>query len=300
MAGNIKYIEPAKAFKKVSRFIIDEKEIDPFTLGLYVKVISLGKNWQLSVAGLASFLKVTEEKIRKAFTTLENKGYLRRTRFQDDDGQFRGWVYEFSAAPFSNLDKAENSINPDVGEKPMSVFPEGRKQPMSGNGVGIIKENKPEKEDLMWKIKLKESSPPSFPYPKPFSLSDKECDMARNDPTNIVRIKRYHLHNNLMTIAGELEMGDDQVESFLDYWCSSNHDHPEMIRAEEDRYFNLRQRADSWMKREKNGNYTHHQSKFEQHVDTNKNFNKLVANIYGRNQNNTGTGNRADNTPDEQ
>lgn len=302
MAGNFNYIDPVKAFKKVSRYIIDDKEIDPFTLGLYVKIVSLAKNWKMSVGGLAALLKVTEEKIRKSFTILELKGYLRRTRFQDDDGQFRGWVYEFSSTPFSNFDNAASSSNPDVGEKPMSVFSEGRKKPTSGKGVGINKESNPEIEDIKEEIKLKENHSPSFPYPNPFLLSSDELKSAGKVPEMIAQIKRYHLQKNIEVIAGELGMNSSHIDSFLDYWCSIDLSRPEKIRAEIDNCFNVKQKAKNWLRLEKEGVKTSakQQSKYQQYAASNKNFNELIENLYGTDQNNRGAGNCADNTPDEQ
>ena len=46
MAGNITIIEPRENFQKVAKDVILNKEIDVLTLGVYVRVLCLGKKWE--------------------------------------------------------------------------------------------------------------------------------------------------------------------------------------------------------------------------------------------------------------
>lgn len=122
MAGNIKVIEATSRYQKVSKGIIFDKEIDPFTLGIYVKVVALGKEWDLNVVGFAAHLGLTEAKIRKAFSALEIAGYIRRVHLKDPKtGRFTGWDYEIGVDPFpeadrSNLMKTQPLENPKCGK----------------------------------------------------------------------------------------------------------------------------------------------------------------------------------------
>ena len=84
MAGNITIIEPSSKYQKVAKGIILDKRIDAATLGIYVKVLALGKEWKLNITGLASYLEISEGRVRKAFALLEDLGYLRRLRVKNE------------------------------------------------------------------------------------------------------------------------------------------------------------------------------------------------------------------------
>lgn len=301
MAGNIKYTGPECGYIKVGKGIINDKEVDPLSLGIFVKAISLGKNWNMNVKGFAVFTGLSEDKVRKSFSTLEKAGYLRRIRSQGDDGQFSGWEYEFCSSIFTDLAQKTTSDNPDGGETPTSVKADYLEQPTSENCQGINIKSKIKTEESIVNKDVIGNPPPSYPFPKPFLLSSEERNLAGNDPTKIAQIKRHHLQKNLEVINGELAMDNNQAKSFLDYWCSCSHDRPEMIRAEGDRYFDLKQKADSWMAREKGGGKTNaqHQSKIEQYADRNNKLNELINKVYGPKQNRSAE-DCARNTPDEQ
>lgn len=88
-----------------------------------------------------------------------------------------------------------------------------------------------------------------FPFPAPFILSSVERYWCMNDSAKIVFIKRRHLEENLKVIEAEIGMDETERGKFLDWWCSPGQSDASEIRAEGDRYFNLRQRADNWMKK---------------------------------------------------
>ena len=120
MAGNIRIIEPTENYQKVSKGIIFNRDIDALTLGIYVKVLCLGKEWELNVKGLSSTLNVSADKIRTAFALLEKAGYLRRSREQGERGRFIGWNYEISSVPFTDIAKIPTSVNTDIGKNRIS------------------------------------------------------------------------------------------------------------------------------------------------------------------------------------
>ena len=150
MAGNIIIIEPHNNFQKVAKDVILNKEIDVLTLGVYVRVLCLGKKWKLNVRGLASTLGISADRIRAAFSALEKTGYLKRTRAHDKNGKFCGWDYAIGYEPITDIAKTPTSVNSDDGEKPMSE-----------KRGGINRDVISQKEDFESKEKIEEFSPPS-------------------------------------------------------------------------------------------------------------------------------------------
>ena len=150
MAGNITIIEPHDNFQKVAKDVILNREIDVLTLGIYVRVLCLGKTWKLNVRGLASTLGISADKIRAAFAALEKAGYLKRTRAHDKNGKFCGWDYAISSVPFTDMAKTPTSVKADDGGKPMSE----KKRDIDRDVIS-------QKEDFVSKEKIEEFSPPS-------------------------------------------------------------------------------------------------------------------------------------------
>lgn len=122
MAGNIHIIRPTGDFLMVSKVVLRDKAVDPFTLGIYVRVLALGEtDWELNIKGLATHFDMTEERIRKAFRVLEDAGYMSRQRVRDEKNRFIGWDYELYTAPENR--ESRNTENPDLGFFPTSGNP---------------------------------------------------------------------------------------------------------------------------------------------------------------------------------
>lgn len=130
MAGNITIIEVTDNYQKVPKDIVFNEDVDALSLGVYVKLLCLGKKWQLSVKGLASTLHFSEDKVRAVFSNLEKAGYLRRKRVQDAGGHFVGWDYEIGNIPLT-----------DIAKTPTSGKTESRKTPTSGKSATINRDN---------------------------------------------------------------------------------------------------------------------------------------------------------------
>ena len=141
---------------------------------------------------------------------------------------------------------------------------------------------------------------PPTPFPNPFILSSVERDWTRGEPSAVVYVKRTHLARNLAAVAAELGMDAQAQEAFLDYWCAPEVRAPSEIRAEGDRYFDIRARAKAWMRREKDAG-TAPASRAEQYADSARNIHRIFDEIYGTSENETGrTGGRVAVAPDEQ
>lgn len=122
-SGNF-YIEEAESdFKRVHKSIILNKDIDCITLGIYVKILVLGKKWQLNIKGLSSCFDISDMKIRKSIALLEKEGYISRKAVQDEKtGKLAGWNYTLHAIPL------EESKRTCAGRKnnEEAVYPENR------------------------------------------------------------------------------------------------------------------------------------------------------------------------------
>lgn len=158
-SGNF-YIEEAENdFKRVHKSIILNKEIDCLTLGIYVKILVLGKKWQLNIKGLSSYFEISDMKIRKSIALLEKEGYISRKAVQDEKtGKLAGWNYTLHTIPL------EENKRTCAGRKnnEETVYPENRQH---GYPTTRLSDNTETGEDNNNKLKedidLKEISKPN-------------------------------------------------------------------------------------------------------------------------------------------
>lgn len=172
-SGNF-YIEEAESdFKRVHKSIILNKDIDCLTLGIYVKILVLGKKWQLNIKGLSSYFDISDMKIRKSISLLEKEGYISRKAVQDEKtGKLAGWNYTLHAIPL------EESKRTCAGRKnnEETVYPEIRQH---GYPTTRLSDNTETGEDNNNKLKedinLKEIDKPNqYKEDKDKSLSKKD------------------------------------------------------------------------------------------------------------------------------
>lgn len=98
-SGNIIIIEAEDNFKRVHKSIIENKNIDCETLGIYTRIIVLGLKWKLNIKGLSTHLGVSDTRIRKSISVLEQEGYIVRTAVRGEGGKFFGWDYKILPTP---------------------------------------------------------------------------------------------------------------------------------------------------------------------------------------------------------
>lgn len=159
--GNITIIEAESNFKKIDKSLIENDKIDCLTLGVYAKIVVLGKKWQLNIKGLSTHLNLSESKIRKSISILEEEGYIKRTPVRNEKGQCLGWDYSVfpTSIPVEERSKAgKSNTSTDYHENRVVGKPSCRKTVLSENGGDIIyrlketidlknKETKKEKEN---------------------------------------------------------------------------------------------------------------------------------------------------------
>ena len=188
-SGNF-YIEEAESdFKRVHKSIIFNKDIDCLTLGIYVKILVLGKKWQLNIKGLSSYFGISDMKIRKSISLLEREGYISRKAVQDEKtGKLAGWNYTLHAIPL------EESKRTCAGRKNSeeTVYPENRQH---GYPTTRLSDNTETGEDNNNKLKedinLKEISKPNQ-YKEEIDKSISKKD--ENDDVNAWIDEMYSLY----------------------------------------------------------------------------------------------------------
>lgn len=105
--GNITIVESESRFKKVDKSLIENPNIDCLTLGIYTKLIVLGKKWELNVNGLRKYLGLSDDKVRKSLSLLEREGYILRTPARNEKGQMKGWNYTIYPTPINEAERSQ-------------------------------------------------------------------------------------------------------------------------------------------------------------------------------------------------
>nr|DAQ15469.1 MAG TPA: Dna polymerase B [Caudoviricetes sp.] len=111
-----------QSFTVLYKSAIEDKRLPLDARGLLAIMVGLPDGWQYSVKGLAAYVGVSKDTIRRLLGKLEDVGYLVREQTHDANGHFSGNVYVLldEAPPLSgNTDDGENRQR----EKPSSGFP---------------------------------------------------------------------------------------------------------------------------------------------------------------------------------
>ena len=129
--GNITIIEPVSRFKKVDISLIENERLDCTTLGVYTKLIVLGKKWNLNVRGLRKHLGLSDEKVRKSLSLLAQEGYIVRTPCRNKKGQLVGWDYTIYPTAVGEEERSKAGAG---NETPNSDLPSTPNSPHSDKG----------------------------------------------------------------------------------------------------------------------------------------------------------------------
>ena len=175
--GNITIIEPISRFKKVDISLIENERIDCTTLGVYTKLIVLGKKWNLNVRGLRKHLGLSDEKVRKSLSLLEQEGYIVRTPCRNEKGQLVGWDYVIYPTPVSEDERSKAGAGKDTPNSDLPSTPKSAHSDIGGLINNRIKEtidlNNREKETISKDIVKKEEAPTNrMNIPLPFECKE--------------------------------------------------------------------------------------------------------------------------------
>ena len=120
-------------FTVVHNAFIKDTRMPLAAKGLLIVMLSLPDNWDFSIAGLKALLPDGKDKVRTTLKDLENMGYLRRSRINDEKGHIIDWEYCFSDEPIfreESTEETENAVNSDP--YPHSDFPKLVKPQLAG------------------------------------------------------------------------------------------------------------------------------------------------------------------------
>ena len=175
--GNITIIEPVSRFKKVDISLIENERIDCTTLGVYTKLIVLGKKWNLNVRGLRKHLGLSDEKVRKSLSLLEQEGYIVRTPCRNEKGQLVGWDYAIYPTPVGEDERSKAGAGKDTPNSDLPSTPKSAHSDIGGLINNRIKEtidlNNREKETISKDIVKKEEAPTNrMNIPLPFECKE--------------------------------------------------------------------------------------------------------------------------------
>ena len=176
--GNITIIEPVSRFKKVDISLIENERIDCTTLGVYTKLIVLGKKWNLNVRGLRKHLGLSDEKVRKSLSLLEQEGYIVRTPCRNEKGQLVGWDYAIYPTPVSEDERSKAGAGKETPNSDLPSTPKSAHSDIGGLINNRIKEtidlNNREKETISKDIVKKEEGTPinRMNIPLPFECKE--------------------------------------------------------------------------------------------------------------------------------
>ena len=175
--GNITIIEPISRFKKVDISLIENERIDCTTLGVDTKLIVLGKKWNLNVRGLRKHLGLSDEKVRKSLSLLEQEGYIVRTPCRNEKGQLVGWDYAIYPTPVSEDERSKAGAGKDTPNSDLPSTPKSAHSDIGGLINNRIKEtidlNNREKETISKDIVKKEEAPTNrMNIPLPFECKE--------------------------------------------------------------------------------------------------------------------------------
>ena len=175
--GNITIIESVSRFKKVDISLIENERIDCTTLGVYTKLIVLGKKWNLNVRGLRKHLGLSDEKVRKSLSLLEQEGYIVRTPCRNEKGQLVGWDYAIYPTPVSEDERSKAGAGKDTPNSDLPSTPKSAHSDIGGLINNRIKEtidlNNREKETISKDIVKKEEAPTNrMNIPLPFECKE--------------------------------------------------------------------------------------------------------------------------------
>lgn len=93
-------IQKQKDFTVVDNWILKDKKISLKARGLYVTVMGLSDDWDLSLSGLEVILKEGKDAIRTAMRELMRHKYVIRESYREPEtGRLKGVTYTFYERP---------------------------------------------------------------------------------------------------------------------------------------------------------------------------------------------------------
>lgn len=99
-------------FSVIDNHVFKDKELTLKAKGLLATILSLPDDWKYSIEGLASLCSDGTTSVTSALNELISRGYITRTRSNDESGRFNGYIYDIYEKPQEPC--SENPITDDT------------------------------------------------------------------------------------------------------------------------------------------------------------------------------------------
>jgi len=172
-------------FTQIPNEIIDSDRLSPGAKWVFSYIASKPDGWKFYISDIVKHSNESQYKVQKYIKELEEEGYLKRIRKQNEKGQFVSWDYHLQL-------KDQESIirKPDDGKMTTTEKTDGRKiAPYSNTNISNTnKDNNKEKESIKEKEKtenirsLTENTLPISETSKNIETSKKQ-ETSKEEPT---------------------------------------------------------------------------------------------------------------------
>ena len=92
-------LERNKNYTTISNVISKDKRVGLAERGLFLTIMSLPDNWNLTISGLEEILLESKDKIGKTINKLIELGYCERVQVKNEKNHFKGYDYTFYEKP---------------------------------------------------------------------------------------------------------------------------------------------------------------------------------------------------------
>lgn len=146
-------INKTENYTVMGNYHLREKDMSLKAKGLMSIMLSLPKDWDYSINGLANLSKDGKDSVMSTLNELENFGYLIRTKHINEKGQFDGYNYDIYEKP--NTDKpCTGNPNTDNQTQLNTIIINNK-----NNNKEINKESFSEEDLALWFSKVYEIYP---------------------------------------------------------------------------------------------------------------------------------------------
>lgn len=123
-------IVPERGYFSLPRNAAQDEQLSLESRGLLALMLSLPKDWDYTISGLAYKAGCGREKMRRMIQELEAAGYLIRSQSHGDDGKFGGNVYILKETPAPSalepnkepLPENPSTVQPSTGFRPQQII----------------------------------------------------------------------------------------------------------------------------------------------------------------------------------
>lgn len=109
-----------KNYTTIDNNIYKNKKLSLKAKGLMSMLLSFAENWEFSEAGLTTLSSDGRTSVRSGLVELEENGYLVRTQYRNEQGNFGGYVYNLYEIPITVKPLSENPTSVTEHNKELS------------------------------------------------------------------------------------------------------------------------------------------------------------------------------------